>query len=67
MNLSDGAAAFFRKIKGLIQVGVNAPSSGAGVSDKVTVNVFRDGRLINAIYNEAVRDHVSLSGSITET
>jgi hypothetical protein len=67
MNLGDIGAAFFRTVKGLIQVGVNAPSSGAGVSDKVTVNVFREGRLINATYNEAIRDHVSLTGSITES
>jgi hypothetical protein len=66
MDLGDIGAAFFRTVKGLIQVGVNAPSSGAGVSDKVTVNVFREGRLINATYNEAVRDHISLNGEITE-
>ena len=67
IDLGDVGAAFFRTIKGLIQVGVNAPSSGAGVSDKVTVNVFREGRLINATYTEAVRDHIALAGEITET
>lgn len=66
IKLGNEGAAFFRKVKGKLQIGVNAPSSGAGISDKVTVNVFREGRLINATYFEAVRDHISLPDTITE-
>ncbi len=66
IQLGNEGAAFFRKIKGKLQIGVNAPSSGAGISDKITVNVFREGRLINATYFEAVRDHLSLPDTITE-
>ena len=66
IQLGNEGAAFFRKIKGKLQIGVNAPSSGAGISDKVTVNVFREGRLLNATYFESVRDHISLPDTITE-
>jgi len=67
IELGKGGAAFYNQVKGNIQLGVNAPASGAGISDKVSVNVFREGRLINATYNEAVRDNVALSGETTET
>lgn len=66
IQLGEEGAAFFRKIQGKLQIGVNAPSSGAGISDKVTVNVFREGRLLKATYVEMVRDHISLPDTITE-
>lgn len=67
IQLGNEGAAFFRKVKGKLQIGVNAPASGAGISDSVTVNVFREGRVINATYFEQVRDHISLSNSTVET
>lgn len=66
MSLAGEGAAFFRYVKGNIQLGVNAPSEGtASISDKVTVKVFREGRIINATYNEFVRDNIAVSGTLT--
>lgn len=68
IQLKGVGAAFFKNLKGSIQIGINAPPrEGAGISDKAIVQVFREGRIITATYNEFVRDHIDLSDLITET